>query len=62
MSEFCPHDPFRENRRQHGALVDDFIGEFIPMIRRHKHVRGIESNEPRDYVEREEIGIYCRAS
>lgn len=39
MSAFCPHDPFRENRAQNGVLNNDFNGETIPMILRHKDVR-----------------------
>jgi cytochrome P450 len=39
MSAFCPHDPFREKRERDGALSNDFNGEVIPMILRHKDVR-----------------------
>lgn len=39
MSAFCPHDPFREKRERDGVLSNDFNGEVIPMILRHKDVR-----------------------
>jgi len=36
---FCPHDPFQSARESKGALPNDFDGETIPMILRHKDVR-----------------------
>lgn len=38
MNAFCPHDPFRAKREQDGVLRNDFKGEIIPMILRHKDV------------------------
>jgi len=35
----CPHDPFKEARLQQPILSNDFNGETIPMILRHKDVR-----------------------
>jgi len=35
----CPHDPFKEPRREKGVLVCDFEGETIPMILRYKDVK-----------------------
>lgn len=36
---FCPHDPFKKSRESEGVLSNDFDGEKIPMILRHKDVR-----------------------
>ena len=36
---FCPHDPFKQARESEGILPNDFDGETIPMILRHKDVR-----------------------
>lgn len=36
---FCPHDPFKSARESEGVLPNDFEGETIPMILRHKDVR-----------------------
>jgi len=38
VSSSCPHDPFRDARRQNGVLTSDFNGEKIPMILRHADV------------------------
>lgn len=39
MNAFRPHDPFQAKREQDGVLSNDFNGEIIPMILRHKDVR-----------------------
>lgn len=39
MSSSCPHDPFKQPRREKGVLVCDFDGEPIPMILRYRDVK-----------------------
>jgi len=39
MSTFRPHDPFKVKREHDGVLCNNFRGEDIPMILRHKDVR-----------------------
>lgn len=36
---FCPYDPFKSDRNERGVLNNQFDGETIPMILRHKDVR-----------------------
>lgn len=39
MGMNCPHDPFREKRRESPVLACDFQGESLPMILRHADLR-----------------------
>ncbi|MGF1451380.1 MAG: cytochrome P450 [Opitutales bacterium] len=39
MSQFCPHDPFKEARKKGPVLPADLDGDRIPMILRHADVK-----------------------
>ena len=39
MSNYCPHDPFKEARKELGVLRAEMDGENIPLILRHKDLR-----------------------